>query len=246
MSYSTNDALGGLDRIYTALLSELNGVPMPVLQMSVFDAIEEFCRRSIIWRQTLQFTMAPGIARVDLNPVDDNTLVAWILWVYGPQRWMMRPPALLIDLGDTSTDRRGSCLVACKPARLDTYDVPDFIVSDWGMTIRNGAKGRLLAMPNRPWSDPKAAEFYERRFRGEIFLAKETVRRQGDLPRPGFPYFARGNQGVGGVGQIGGIAPQEAPVLLDSALSYNDGEADVDGNTFDSPVDSNDVGGEVF
>lgn len=242
---TTADALGGLSRIYDGVLSIAADVPFPLLEMSVFDTIEEFCRRSCIWRQTLQWTMAPGVSIYDLNPIDDAARVVWIWRVTGLRLFRLSPPSLIIDYGTTTKTRSGTVLAVIKPARLNEYGMPSFIVDEWSEALRDGTLMRLFLMPNKPWSNIKLAQYHGQRFRSAMFMAKDTVRRQGDILQPGFPYFAHGAQRSSGifVGAGDGTSDQS---LANSPIPINDGEADVDDGLFSDPPAFGDLDGGTF
>lgn len=234
---ATQDALGGITRIYDALQAVHAAVPLPVLQMALFDATEEFCTRSCYWRETVAWYMGPRQATVDLNPVDDTTLAAWIFRLSGGLRLRVVPPCVIVDQGDTTVARRGAALVVCKPNRLSPYSLPSLLVDNWSDALRDGATFRLLGMPNKPWSNPQIAMYHGRRFRSQIFLARETVRRSGDLPGPHFPYYARGAQGLSSrsewrFGPTAGDDFTGFPVPADITIPLAGDEPIMDGGVF--------------
>lgn len=237
MSYSTNSAEGGLSRIYDAVLSSV-AAPLPVVQMAVFDAIEEFCAKSCVWRQVVTWTMPAHTAFVDLNPVDDLTLVKWIWRVTGfcGNRYRIRQPGMLVDFGDISKARTGAALVVCSPVSLNEFGLPSEIVDQWNRELREGALANLMIMPNKPWSDPKLAEFHGRRFHAGIYTAKETARLTGDLPGLRFPYFGTGSQR--GYGTESGFLTDGTgtPDPGTYPIPILDDNADIDGGTFTTPV----------
>ena len=197
---ATHDALGGLARIYDAIEVQAVGVSMPMMRMAVFDAMDEFCTRSCLWRMTIAWSMDVGQQTLDLNPLDDATLIAWVLRVDGIMRYRIAPAAIIVDPGDALLVRVGTALVVCKPAGLNDFALPSLLVDSWSEALRDGALYRLFRQPGKPYSDAKLAEHHGVRFRGQIRLARETARSHGDLPRPGFPYFARGSQRSSGFG----------------------------------------------
>lgn len=211
MSGSLNPALGtgfvsatgGLSRILDGIEGALPGVPDTMVQLCVWDALEEFCVRSTYWRMTVAWSLAPGVSRVDLNPIDDIALVSTVLRVCprgtNAPRWRLAPQATLVDTGDDySTVRSGTARVVCKPRRLDDLVVPTFLLNDWSEALRNGALSRLFAQHLKPWSNPSMAEYHGKRFRDQIRLARDEQRFRNDRTAAFFPYFAGGRlRGVG-------------------------------------------------
>lgn len=246
---STATSQGGVARLYDAILSQAPGVPFPIVQMALWDAIEEFCRRSCIWRQTLQWVMDPGVVILDLNPVDDGTRAVWVWRVSGLAHYRIQSPVMLVDLGDCTEARSGTALVVCKPYALSEYGIPSLLVDEWSEALRDGALWRLFGTPSKPYTDAKLGQFYGQRFRTAIFLAKETARRLGDLPEPRFPYYARGNQRGTGVWSGGFSVPpnMSVPLFDDSPLPINTGDAaDIDGGDYDDDPSFGDIEGGTF
>lgn len=191
---STADASGGLARIYDNIQIRLPGVAFPVVRAAVFDAAEQFCMRSCVWRTRVSWAMPAGADAVDLRQVDDMAVVVWVLRVEGLRSYRISPPAVLVDIGGAAEDRVGTALVVLKPQSLNDFELPTLLVDQWGMALRDGAMAQLHAQMGKPYSDPKLAMVHHLQFRRAIFLAKETVRTQGDFARPGFSYFANGAQ----------------------------------------------------
>ncbi|SNY95569.1 hypothetical protein [Halomonas sp. hl-4] len=63
--------------------------------------------------------------------------------------------------------------LACRPKRGDMP--PNEVLSRWGEPIGDGARWRLLLMP-QVWRDPELATYYERRFLAGITDAKQQSR----------------------------------------------------------------------
>lgn len=224
----TTMSTGGLDRIYDAVEATIPGVLHSMVQLVVWDSLEEFCSRSTYWRELLEWTMGVGVTQIDLNPIDANMRVQWVLNVCGLGHcYRIKPTSILIDTGPgqitpADTVRTGTAWVICKPSKLSA-DLPAW-VDDWSEGLRDGALYRLYMQPSKPYSDKAAAQFHGKRYRTQIQLARVEAKKLCECDAPRFPYFARGrgqsygwggpaNCGVGGAGVInvggggGGIIP---------------------------------------
>ena len=212
---ATTSGSGGLDRIYDPIEATLPGVQHSVVQMCLFDAVEEFCFRSTYWRQKVSWAMAPGVTWVNLNPVSAQANVASVLSVCteNHMRWSLIPPATLLDMTQSNPagqalTRTGTALVSCKPNQLVVGSLPGFLIDDWSEALRDGALFRLHAQMAKPYTDPQRAEFHGRRFRNQISLAREQAHRFRDYPDWAYPYFAHGRRGWAGSGfGCGGASP---------------------------------------
>lgn len=185
---------GGLERIYDAIEAILPGVMHPVVQMVVYDALDEFCTKSTYWRQLFAWSMAPGQTRLDLNPPGASPLVRWVLGVSGMRCHRIAPTAILVDTGDTSVIRSGTVWAACTPVQLE--NLPPW-VNDWSEAIRAGALFRLYSHPKKPYSDPRLAPYYGKLFRQQITLAKIEAQKLCERDAWHYPYFARGRGSFG-------------------------------------------------
>jgi hypothetical protein len=194
-SVPTQSATGGLERIYDALQSILPGALMPMIQLAVWDAVEEFCVRSTFWRDQVNWSMEPGDNQYDLNPLTQEIRVAWVLNTTGLVWFKITPTAILTDLGDTSQLRMGTAWVVLKPSGLGAI-LPPWL-DDWSEAIRDGAICRLCSQPARPYSEPKLALYHSARFRSQIQLARVEAQRMVPAMAPLFPYFARGRRNNG-------------------------------------------------
>lgn len=192
-------ASGGLDRIYDGIEAVLPGVQHAMVQLVVWDAIEEFCTRSTLWRLTVGWALAPGAVSLNLNPLDDVAQAVWVLELCGLRRHRLRPPAIIVDLGDTRQARSGTARVACKPRRLAEEVVPAFLVDEWSEVLRDGALYRLYCQPFKPYTSPQLAQMHGRKWRAGVALARVMAKEQNNCP-PHFPYFAWGRQPPGGPG----------------------------------------------
>lgn len=186
---------GGIARILDGLQVTVPAASVPLLQMCLYDAVDEFCALSLIWRNTIPWSMAAGEGAVELVPEDEGARIGTVRLVTGILHYRIAPPALLCrGGGDLAAPAQGIAVVACRPRSLDDYVLPDNILADWAEALRDGASGRLFSQSGRPWSDAAAAKLHWTRFRSQVWLAKEAGRRNGDLPGPRFPYFAQGRQ----------------------------------------------------
>lgn len=191
----TQVATGGLDRLYDAIESSLPGVQHPVVQSAVWDTIDEFCTRSLVWRETMSWVLPAGMREVDLNPVSATAVVVWVIGVQGISAASVSPPAILIDSGDVSQARSGTARVACKPTRLSDQ-LPSFLVNNWYEALRDGTLARLYEQPAKPYSNMDLARFHGTRFRSGIRLARDAANRYFTNGTSGwrFPYFASGRR----------------------------------------------------
>jgi hypothetical protein len=186
----------GPNRLYDDVQAILPGVLYPVLQMELWNVVEEFAIRSTYFRDHVHWQMPAGVCSYDFNPYDGAMSVCWVLMQHGLYRWRVIPPAELVDLEEPKQARHGWALLALKPSRFSRC-LPSILFSNWFEVMLDGVLFRLYGSPAKPYSDPQRAQYHGRRFRAGIQLARDVAQRNytGDQqPRWAFPYFARGRR----------------------------------------------------
>ncbi|WP_280568259.1 hypothetical protein [Chromohalobacter sp. 296-RDG] len=73
----------------------------------------------------------------------------------------LQPAPSVIEFDRKPTESLLYGRLACRPIYGDMP--PDEVVSRWGEVIANGARWRLLLLP-QPWRDPELATYYQKRF----------------------------------------------------------------------------------
>jgi hypothetical protein len=90
----------------------------------------------------------------------------------GHYKYFWIPENDIIRLFDMSSDDSYVWMkVALKPLRTATK-VPEFLFEDWSEAIVAGTKWKILSMPGKDWSDPRAAAFYRSEWRKYLSQAK--------------------------------------------------------------------------
>lgn len=173
---ATQSATSKLDRVYDAIEAVLPGVTHAMVQMAVWDALDEFCTKSTFWRATVQWTMPANQQVVNLNPVAGNALVRHVIAVRGILRWRVDPPATIVDLISNSEARSGQARVVLRPSRLSA-DLPSSLVDDWQQAIRDGALAQLYGQPAKPYSSGVMAQYHRRQFWSGIREARSSAMR---------------------------------------------------------------------
>lgn len=185
-----------ITRVCDNILAVVPAVTLPLIQLELFNAIEEFAVRGTYFRETVYWNMAIGVSSIDFNPFSADMSVCWVLSQTGLYRWRINPPAEMIDLTEPPTTlRTGSAIVALKPRSLDS-NLPPHMWTQWFETILDGTKGRLYAQPAKPWSNPQLAQYHGARFRMGFNRARDIAARaySNQQPNWAFPYFAAGRR----------------------------------------------------
>jgi hypothetical protein len=188
-----------VERLYDNIQTLLPAITLPVIEMLLWSAVQEFCIRSTYFRSKVYWSMAPGVSTVDFNPFDVNTVVVWVLHVEGLTDWEINPPAMLVDFAPPTASRQGFAIVALRPHTFDEVKLnalPELFTT-WFETMLDGTLARLYAMPAKPWSAPSLAQYHGQRFRQGLNRARDIAERlhsQQQSRRRNYPYFAAGRR----------------------------------------------------
>lgn len=181
------------------VLPHLGGDPSdPVTIAALRAAADEFCAKSTIWREALDpITVRARAAEYELEfpagaapvrlisvtlagaPLDpkeraelDGVLPGWRTLTGAPRFYLQATPDLLALAPAPEAQARNALevLVALKPTRAAPH-LPAWLIEQYGADIADGAMARLMAMTNRPWSDPQGAVWRRDRFEAAIATA---------------------------------------------------------------------------
>jgi len=189
-----------VERIYDNVQATVPSITLPIIQLALWNAIEEFAIRSTYFRDRVSWNMAIGIQSVDFNPYSSEMSVCWVLQQHGLYRWRIEPPARMIDLQNPSAARSGWAWLALKPVSFDMVKQPGTLPemwSTWFETMLDGTLTRLYGQPAKPWSSPQLAQYHGTRFRMGLNRARDIAERMhtdAQSPRRTYPYFAHGRR----------------------------------------------------
>lgn len=184
------------NRLYDNVQAVVPGLNFSLLQMMLWNTIEDFYIRSTLERRWQSWQMANGIQEVVFNPYDENWLVAWLLDYTGLNNALVIPPATIVDVCSGAVGlRQGTVLLALKPTSF-AASLPASLWSTWFEAIKSGTLARLYELPAKPWSNPQIAVEKMREYRAGVSQARSYAQNQytDGGGRWSFPYFARGRR----------------------------------------------------
>jgi hypothetical protein len=188
-----------IERLYDNIQILLPAITLPVIELEVWNTIQEFCIRSTYFRRKVYWEMGRGVSTVDFNPFDGNMSVVWVLYMHGLTHWEVNPPAQLVDFLPPHSGRSGWALLCIRPVRYDVVKLGELpeLFTTWFETMLDGVLGRLYGMPAKPWSAPQLATYHGTRFRQGMARARDIAERlhsHQQSPRRAYPYFAHGRR----------------------------------------------------
>lgn len=156
-----------LQELVESLIIEVPGCPLPTIRDMLRWAQRELCTEADVWifsdgpvvvgantpNAEVEVPSGAETLRI-INLVEGGKLLkAGIDYRQTGSNGVefLRKPASNILLGT----------IACRPAH--GQDMPDELISRWSEALMNGARYRLLLLP-QPWRDPALSEFYRLKF----------------------------------------------------------------------------------
>lgn len=192
-----------IDTLLPQILPWAKAVPEQMAIDSARLAIIEFCRRTHVWRDTIEMSVITdkslyepqvgcaaqvvGVVGVsisgrEIDPITeqelDNHSQRWRSDSGTPIRWLMDSPTTirLYKTPDTTIANGMEVRAAVVPKRTDT-EVDDFLINLYSEELADGALARLLAMPDKPWSNGKRAAVHRADFEVAIDQCLLQVRK---------------------------------------------------------------------
>lgn len=185
----------GFEAWSDTLLSVLPGASLANVELVFWNTAREFYRRSRSWREKLgTFNLTAGQGTVALNPVDQNADICYLegaslggvffrqigqsgrYYTAGmPGRvWLEDPHTLRIN--PTSGQAYSGLVldVSCAPTRGGEA-LPPYAETHHFQALEVGTLGKLMAQPNKPWTEPANAMLHQRRFEIAIARARADV-----------------------------------------------------------------------
>lgn len=200
-------ALGGQTITYVAqyVAQQIAGAPDTLIESTLTRVLNDFYTRSTAWRANVgPYNIVGGVARVDLNPVDQNTRLQFVLGAFmfpfngaqdpltlfpstrqflggspsPPSRYYMQQPDQML-LYPTPDKTYGNVLfvyAALVPTTL-AAQLPDQSYTQHADALIWGTMSRLYYMPKKPWTDKEEGARLEKKYRQEILLYRDLANR---------------------------------------------------------------------
>jgi len=178
--------------IHPLILPDVPGCPTPTVDTALAATAADFCARTHVWRETLDFDYAISgipdyditgtaviesvlwatLAGDDLKHIDPRYLDKSKLTDEGKPNafWVVNDTAIrLFPIPDAKY--RLDVTVALKPSRTAT-GIEDWIYESYVEPIVSGAIWRLARTPGKAWSNPEIAMYHHRLFEQGITNAR--------------------------------------------------------------------------
>jgi hypothetical protein len=184
------------------VLTHLKGAPIALVEHELRNAAIQFCEAAPVWVEDFTpinvtpsgedyvVTLPAGVELVRVvnawfmggelvrkTPGELTVLYDhWRAQTGTPQFWtqLKFDRLTLVPRQNVTEAEAITGLAQCKPG-AEATGVPDEVYAQWYMSIVHGALAQLLAMPEKPWSQPQLAQYHGGLFAAGILAATAKV-----------------------------------------------------------------------
>lgn len=198
-----------IDQLLNQLRIKLTGASDSGIKGEIFDVFREFFNDSSSWMEDIAVSINAGTLAYDLVPGDGGRIVrlAGVVDVNNiPQPALMPVMGqLLLQYAQNSAQTWTATVVksVSLPTLKDQFpSVPDWVLPVFGEAIISGVLGRMMAQPNKSYTDKEQSKYHLARFRKGITDARVATLRRNTVGSQAWSY----PQGFRSRGQRGGVS----------------------------------------
>lgn len=200
-------------RLMNNVRSRLTGATDDVLQMELFNTMDDFFKGSNAWQQDIDFAV-PGLdpaGTIYTITPDGPASIDKLLWVFSVPTdpnsvrgfsvgaSMQIPGEVTLSLQPSSpiTYRATVALTVQDPTTRAGYvTFPAWVLAKYRGPILDGLLGKMFSQPNKPYTNTQLSVFHMRKFNSKVASARVEVTRNNTYRQQAwvFPGFVRGSQ----------------------------------------------------
>lgn len=180
-------------------LPDLSGCPRASISETAAIVVSEFCEVTQCYREEIKLEADGKTSSFELVSPQSDSMVIGVYSAsdkkrdYLPGDYTAHSPSVMEFPEPLSEDLK--VIVILKPI-ANAKTVPSSIIQRWADAIAKGVRYRLMAIPEKPWSNPSLASYYRNEFDADTLKISADVVNQFSVVRKG---RARRNQSFYGV-----------------------------------------------
>lgn len=202
-----------INRLMINARNQLTGATDTMIQYELFNVMDDFFKKSNVWNEDIELTIPgqdPANTVYELVPTG-AALIDKLLWVFEKptSTSIGRGPAIAAYMnvpGEmTLRTQPSSATIYVATVALTVQDptlrngyvtFPAWVLAKYRDNILDGLLGRMMAQPNKPWSNSQLGVFHMRKFRQQTASARVEWMRNNNYNAQAwaFPQFAGGSQ----------------------------------------------------
>jgi hypothetical protein len=206
-------AAADIERFMRNATARLTGAVPEVLQLELFNVMDEFFRGSNVWNEDIDISipgMDPANTEYEITATGP-ALIHNLLWVFEVPSSSsigrgarigayMSVPGVITLASQPSSNAvyrvTVSLTVQDPTARNGYVTFPAWVLARYRDTILDGLLGKMMSQPSKPYTNTQLAIFHMRKFKAGYTAARVEWQRNNGYRRQAwaFPGFARGSQ----------------------------------------------------
>ncbi|MBW5800678.1 hypothetical protein [Halomonas elongata] len=167
-----------LDDLVHQVAQDVPEAPLMTVRDTITRMARELCTEADVWVQEGEpVVVAANTDNPEIVASSGEPLRLISLQIDGRERVQghsfYQPTPTTIELYQRPKASMLYGRLACRPAMGDIP--PDEVMERWGMAIANGARWRLLMLP-QPWRDFERANYYHQQYLTDVATARQNSR----------------------------------------------------------------------
>jgi hypothetical protein len=179
-----------IQRILQNVQTHVPGAIENVIQLELYNCMDEFFKESNVWTQDINFNVLGDNTTVSYTIVATNGgTINRLIWVKNSNgarvsNITMHVPGTIVLQNAMSTADTWTARVACTVIDpTDSQNYPTNTADGWiydryGNVFQDGTIGRLMMQPAKPYSNQQLGIYHTRRFMNGVSLARSEAARQ--------------------------------------------------------------------
>lgn len=180
----------------------LTGAVDDAMKVELFNAVDEFCRQTNAWHETIQVQIVAGTNLVyDIVPTYGTILRLMQVYPYGSRvpntQAHMRVPGELHFWHDMTIGDIYDVVVSLAPIDPTEAGTAFPVIDDWVWerffdAFIDGLIMKMASQPDKPYTNAQLVQYHGRRFRNAISTARADLEKHNmaDGQAWQFPFFA--------------------------------------------------------
>jgi hypothetical protein len=170
------------------VLPDVVGCPRASISDIAATVVSEFCEVTQCYREEVEIEGDGQTVDFELIPPQPDALVIGIYSAKSGKEDLLPGDysAHSSDVVRFKSPPKGiiTLIVILKPM-INATNAPSGIINRWADTIASGVRYRLMAMPEKPWTNPQLASFHHRKFETDALKISADVVNQFSVVRTG-------------------------------------------------------------
>lgn len=181
------------------VMPDVVGCPRASISEMAAKVVSEFCEVTQCYREEIELEADGNTVDFELVSPQMDASVIGIYSAVSNNKELL-PGDYTAHSSDVvrfsaAPDNNVTLMLILKP-NINAKSAPSGIINRWADTIASGVRYRLMAMPDKPWTDPQLASFYHKSFQTDSLRISADVVNQFSVVRTG---RAKRNQSFYGV-----------------------------------------------